>query len=109
MKEILPLIETIRAVAAGFGIDQECTTEFRTTIWEDNIGALTLAQLEPGQHTIRSKFYDVRVHWFREMLHDPRSKMSVEKVDSRDQLADTFTKILPVDTFQRLRKELMGW
>ena len=25
-------------------------TDFKTTIWEDNMGALTLAQLDPGQH-----------------------------------------------------------
>ena len=109
MKEALPLIETIKSVASGFDIDHACFTEFRTTIWEDNIGALTLAQLEPGQHTVRSKFYDVRVHWFRQHLHAEGSKMTVEKVDTKDQLADLFTKVLVPDTFQRLRKELMGW
>ena len=109
MKEVLPLIETINAVATGFDIDQACFTEFRTTIWEDNIGALTLAQLEPGQHTVRSKFYDVRVHWFQQHLHSEGSNMTVEKVDTKDQLADLFTKVLVPDTFQRLRKELMGW
>ena len=109
MKEVPPLIETFNAVANGFEMSDECVTEFRTTIWEDNVGALTLANLEPGQHTVRSKFYDVRVHWFRQHLHQANSNMSVQKVESANQLADIFTKILPVDTFTRLRKELMGW
>ena len=109
MKEVLPLIEVIKAVAKGFGIDESCVTEFRTTVWEDNMGALTLAQLDPGQHTVRSKFYDVRVHWFRSILHAPKSKMSVKKVESTEQLADLFTKPLPEATFQYLRKKLLGW
>ena len=73
------------------------------------MGALTLANLEPGQHTIRSKFYDVRVHWFRQHLHSPNSNMSVQKIDTKLQLADLLTKVLPADTFEHLRKELMGW
>ena len=68
MKEALPLLEVMKSVSEGFGLDRESITQFKVTIWEDNMGALTLAQHEPGQHTIRSKFYDVRVHWFREIL-----------------------------------------
>ena len=99
----------MRAVAEGFDLSKECDIEFKTAIWEDNIGALTLANLEPGQHTIRSKFYDVRVHWFRQILHAPDSGMTVLKIDTKAQLADLFTKVLPTDTFTRLRKMLMGW
>ena len=84
-------------------------TDFKTTIWEDNMGALTLAQLDPGQHTIRSKFYDVRVHWFRSIVHAPNSGMTVAKIDTKDQLADLFTKPLPEPTFRHLRAKLMGW
>ena len=73
------------------------------------MGALTLAQLDPGQHTIRSKFYDVRVHWFRSIVNAPKSGMTVQKVDTKEQLADIFTKPLPVATFQYLRLKLMGW
>ena len=73
------------------------------------MGALTLAQNEPGQHTARSKFYDVRVHWFREHLHAPNSNMSALKIDTKDQLADLFTKPLPRETFERPRMMLMGW
>ena len=109
MKEALPLLEVMKAVSTGFGIDQDQLTEFRVTVWEDNMGALTLAQHEPGQHTIRSKFYDVRVHWFREKLHAPGSKMSVRKVASEKQLSDILTKPLTKVPFERLRKELMGW
>ena len=109
MKEALPLLEVIKSVSEGFDLNQDCLTDFKVTIWEDNMGALTLAQHKPGQHTVRSKFYDVRVHWFREILHGPDSKMSLQKVDTTDQIADLYTKPLPRDTFERLRKLLMGW
>ena len=64
MREVLPLRDLAKTVVKGMGISEECVTDFKTTIWEDNAGALALAQLEPGQHTARSRFYDVRVHWF---------------------------------------------
>ena len=108
LKEVLPLIETFKAVSDGFGLVRTCDIEFRTTCWEDNAGAWTLANLEPGHHTVRSKSYDVRVHWFRAHLHAPGSRMTVEKVDTKDNF-DLYTKPLVAETFLRLRKKLMGW
>ena len=107
MREVLPLRDKVTAVADGFGIDPDCLTEFKTTVWENNMGALTLANLEPGQHTARSKFYDCKVHWFRSLLK-PNS-ITVTKVDTKEQIADLFTKPLPRDTFQYLRRLMIGW
>jgi hypothetical protein len=107
MREVLPIRDRVKAVAQGFGIDPECVTEFRTTVWEDNNGALSLAQLDPGQHTARSKFFDCKVHWFRSILRP--NLISVLKVDTAQQIADLFTKPLTRDTFQCLRKLMIGW
>ena len=107
MMEVIPLRNTVQAVATGMGIEDSCLTSFRTTVWEDNVGALTLANLEPGQSTPRSKFYDVKVHWFRSHLEP--GKLEVVKIDTADQLADMFTKPLSRDVFERLRARLMGW
>jgi hypothetical protein len=41
---------------------------FKMTVLEDNQGALTLAKLEPGRTTPRSKFYAIKHHWFRSWL-----------------------------------------
>ena len=108
MKEVLPLLEVIKAVATSFGIEPEVMTEFQTTIWEDNMGALHLAQLDPGQHTARSKFYDVRVHWFRQHLQNSDGHMEVKKIATEAQLANLLTKPLKEEVFVRLRKELIG-
>ena len=106
MREVLPLRDLVRTVADGCGIDNNCLTTFKTTVWEVNAGALALANLDPGQHTARSKFYDVKVHWFRSKM---ASDISVHKIDTKDQIADLFTKPLSRDAFERLRKMMMGW
>ena len=35
--------------------------------------------------------------------------MAVEKIDTEDQVADLFTKLLLKELFGKLRKKLMGW
>ena len=107
MREVLPLNDLIKAVSTGLHLDAESLTSFCTTVWEDNNGALSLATLDPGQHTPRSKHYDIKVHWFRSHLKP--NQIKVEKIDTSLQKADIFTKPLPPETFLFLRKLLMGW
>ena len=107
MREVLPLRNLVQAVSRGCGLDVKCRTTFKTTVWEDNIGALTLATLDPGQHTSRSKFYDSKVHWFRSHLKP--NQIEVKKVDTKEQRADLFTKPLLPQPFTYLRRLLMGW
>jgi hypothetical protein len=107
MREVLPLRNLVLTVAGGCGLNEHCLTTFKTTVHEDNSGALALALLEPGQHTARSKFYDVKVHWFRSHLKP--NNIEVKKIDTKIQLADIFTKPLTCDVFAPLRKLLMGW
>ena len=107
MREVLPLRCLVETVAEGCGLDPKSLTTFKTTVWEDNSGALALANLEPGQHTARSKFYDVKVHWFRSHLKP--NDIVVEKIDTAVQKADLFTKPLIGEHFVTMRSLLMGW
>lgn len=107
LREVLPLRDVIRVVGTSLGMDENCLTTFRTTVWEDNIGALTLANLDPGQTTPRSKFYDSKMHWFRSHLKP--LKIVVERIDTAEQIGDLFTKPVVRETFEYLRKLLMGW
>jgi hypothetical protein len=109
MREVLPLRTLVHTVAKGCGIDHNLLTTFKTTVHEDNTGALALANLEPGQHTPRSKFYDCKYHWFRTHVFDSAHQITVQKIDTKLQLADIFTKPLTREVFQPLRKLLMGW
>ena len=113
MREVLPLCETIRVLAENLGLQQACNTDFKTTVWEDNNGCLHLANMDPGQHTPCSKFYDCKVHWFRAHLkssqENENGKIKVLKIDTKEQLSDLFTKPLDAATFTYLREKLMGW
>ena len=106
LKSVLPLQELLTHVAEGVGLSKEYTTTFKTTIWEDNMGALTLANLEPGRITPRSKYYAVKIHWFRQHISD---RLRVVKVDTTQQRADILTKGLTQTTFEHIRKLLCGW
>ena len=71
------------------------------------MGALRLAQMEPGQYTPRSKHYAVKYHWFRSKMVENRVK--VEKIDTKEQKADILTKGLRTDSFKSIRELLCGW
>ena len=107
LRDVLPLRDLVTTVSKAVGISEEHLSTFKVTCWEDNVGALTLANLVPGQNTPRSKHYDVKVHWF--WSHLCKDKLEVLKIDTKDQLADLFTKPLPPEVFIPLREKLMGW
>ena len=83
MKDVLPIQTLFRAVGQGVGIEEGTLTTFKTKVWEDNAGALTLANLEPGRMTPRSKHYGVKMHWFRSHLKP--NKVVVQKIDTTEQ------------------------
>lgn len=71
------------------------------------MGALRLAGMEPGRNTPRSKFYAIKMHWFRSWLK-PRV-VELKYIESKQQKADMFTKSLPVLDFETNRKLSCGW
>ena len=77
------------------------------SIHEDNAGALILAKTLPLQFTPRSKYYASKTIWFREEINTRGIKLF--NIDTVEQLGDIFTKGLPRETFEYLRKNIMGW
>lgn len=59
MKDAIPLCKLFKTLGKAIGINQDLLTMFRTTVHKDNIGALTLANMEPGHTTPQSKHYAV--------------------------------------------------
>jgi hypothetical protein len=107
MRDLLPFKQLFLAVSSGIGLGHDVCTAFKTTVWEDNNGALSLANMEPGRMTPRSKHYAVKYHWFRSHL-SPNS-VEVKKIDTNLQKADIFTKGLRIEKFRAIRKLLCGW
>ena len=107
MQSVLPFKTAVFAVSKAIGLSNECSTMFKTTVWEDNAGALTLANMEPGRITPRSKHFAIKYHWFRSHLKP--NQVEVQKIDNHNQKADILTKGLITATFQTIRKLLCGW
>ena len=85
----------------------------RLSVHEDNLGALKLAKLELGRHTPRSKFYGLKLHWFRSWLK-PNAFHNIEQINivhcsTEDQKANILTKALVPAKFKSCRKLTMGW
>jgi hypothetical protein len=74
-----------------------------SVVYEDNASAISLAQNK--EQSKRARHYQLKVHFLKD-LHK-RGVFCYEKVGTRDQVADAFTKALPRDDFVRFR-EWMG-
>jgi hypothetical protein len=57
LRAAILLIVITKAVTNGLAFTQDPILTFKATVHEDNQGAIILANLEPGRHTPRSKFY----------------------------------------------------
>jgi hypothetical protein len=106
-KDLFPIEQLVADLASAVGLTIHNVANMHIKIHEDNVGALTLANLEPGRMTPRSKHYALKYHWFREHVHAKHVK--IVKIDSKNQLGDIFTKGLPRPAFEHLRRLLMGW
>jgi histone deacetylase 1/2 len=71
-------------------------------LWCDNIGA-TYLSLNPVFHA-RTKHIEVDYHFVRERVAQKR--LQIKFISSKDQLADIFTKPLPLPLFLRCRRNL---
>jgi hypothetical protein len=72
-------------------------------VYEDNNAAISLAHGK--EQSKRSKHYQLKVHFLNDMF--TKGVFTYEKVGTKSQLADVFTKSLPRDDFCRYR-EWMG-
>jgi hypothetical protein len=107
MRDVLPIKMLATEISDNFGLTQEPITRFRTTVWEDNAGALKLATLEPWRMTPRSKWYGIKYNWFRSKLKP--NNIDIIKIASVDQRADFLTKSLRREKFEENRKLTLGW
>ena len=61
MRDVLPFKALMVEIAACIEIKHEDLVKIQTKVWEDNAGALTLANLEPGRTTSRSKHFAIKI------------------------------------------------
>jgi hypothetical protein len=107
LRAAIPLLDVTTSINNGLNFTSEKLLTFKATVHEDNMGALRLAHLEPGQNTPRSKFYALKLHWFRSWLK-PR-QIEIVHCPTKDQKADYLTKALGPTLFEACRFLSMGW
>jgi histone deacetylase 1/2 len=88
----------IQALLAELGVTQRRSP----VLWCDNIGATFLSS-NPVFHA-RTKHIEVDFHFVRERV--ARKLLQIQFISSKDQLADIFTKPLPLPLFQFCRRNL---
>ena len=71
-------------------------------IFCDNASAINISK-NPVMHA-KNKHIAIKYHYLREQVQE--KEVILEYVQSKEQLADIFTKPLPKDTFEYLRKRL---
>lgn len=104
MRDVLPLMDRIDEMDGIFG-DTSPKPILHCTLFEDNNGALELATTP--RYRPRTKHIAIKYHHFRE--HVKLGKVSIQPIDTKEQIADIFTKALPSPAFAFLRYKLLGW
>jgi Reverse transcriptase (RNA-dependent DNA polymerase)/GAG-pre-integrase domain len=105
LREVIYLRLIVAEMGKQLGMDDHLKVQAHSTVFEDNNGALALASTP--KLTSRSRHYAVKYHFFRS--HVASGAIQLKKVDTKDQVADIFTKSPSVEIFQRLRLKLCGW
>eukprot|EP00804_Cyclotella_cryptica_P008820 CCRYP_013059-RB/>CCRYP_013059-RB protein AED:0.36 eAED:0.33 QI:0/0/0/0.75/0/0/4/0/393 len=106
-KDLLPIMDVSKELCVALGIPQSIFANIYIRIFEENVGALTLAGREPRHMTPRSKHYAIKYHWFHDQV--AQHLIRLVKIATKDQLGDIFTKGLVHSSFAHLRSLLMGW
>ena len=107
MRQLLPTIDLFNEICEKLNITRD-KNDTVVNVFEDNEGALKLASKELPRYTPNSKHFGVKYHWFREKLKDPDYNIDILPIDTKDQLADIFTKGLGKVDYCKKRDHLMG-
>ena len=106
MRSLLPLRQLVFEVADALNIKRDEVTKV-CRVWEDNKGALTIANAPFNNMTPRTKHLAVKLHWFKS--HIKEGEIEILSIHTSEQKADGFTKGLGSVEFVRKRKLIMGW
>ena len=93
MRSMVPLLAVIESVSGELQYTKHKLLTFKATLHEDNQGALILAKLKDGRHTLRSKFYAIKLHWFCSWLK-PQA-IELQFIKTHLQRADFLKKLQP--------------
>ncbi len=104
MREVIPFMNLMMEVGDIFTLHNPKPV-FHCKVFEDNNSCIRVA--ESPKFTPRTKHIAIKYHHFRSYVAD--KTIAILPINTKDQLADIFTKPLDKVIFTKLRKGLMGW
>ena len=110
LRELIPMRRMLDVCLKTFESPEGANVNVKSKIFEDNNGAISMAstpQMSPRTKHIATKCHFVKQHFGTRRIAD--HPFVLEKIDTKEQKADIFTKGLVVVTFKCLRKLLCGF
>ncbi len=83
MKELIPIMDMVQSLAVTVGIPAG-DVKMRVSVYEDNSGALVLAETLPPQFTPHSKYYTTKTIWFSEEINEQTKADFMRKLYGAD-------------------------
>lgn len=103
-REVLPLIELLKELDCVLKVNQS-KPSFYCEVFEDNRS--TIAVATSNKFTPRTKHIALKYHHFRQFVRN--KTIVINPIDTKEQIADIFTKPLEIHSFKHLRMKLLGW
>lgn len=105
IRTLIPIRSLVLELAANLEIPESISTSINSTVFEDNNGALLLANNQ--RITSRTRYFQVKWHFFWEYVK--RGDVKVVYISTDEQRADFLTKMNPKEVFEKIRKMVQGW
>ena len=106
MRELIWVRRLTKDVAETLDCKLDHNIKIKSKVFEDNTGAIALAHKEGVSS--RTKHIHTKHWFFKEHIGEDKG-ITIHKIDTKDQLADVFTKGVEDKLFKPLRDKLMGW
>lgn len=105
LKTTIPIINLLKEITAFLNMPDTISPTVHSRVFEDNNAALQLANEQ--RLTNRTRYYHTKWHWF--WHHVNEGTIKILRIETTLQRADTFTKGLVREVFERIRKLNQGW
>jgi hypothetical protein len=105
LREVIAIVNLLKELKSRNFDFPFPTPTVKCRVFEDNMSCIEIATNHRTRP--RTKHLSVRLHHFRSHILD--KTISVEHINTKEQIADMFTKPLGRDQFSKLREKLMRW
>ena len=103
LRDIIPLLGLIKELKEVIS-REENTPKVYYSVFENNKGCIDMVKAPKMRP--RTKYIVLNYHHFQSHIGNT---LSIQYIETRDQIADIFTKTLNNGQFCKLRKSMNGW